>query len=298
MNEEKLLSQIKNECYNNAPDNFEKIKNNISELSDVDRADIIYANHRIRKSFAVYAAAAAAVVLPAVITVNMFNSSVTDNPDNNYEINIPVSSETVLQTAYVSSETEDTSFTEITDTTASTLTEAASESPEPSDTSETVFQNSKVYPYSENTEAETTAVPVMTETEEIIVSEYEFTEPETSKVSDQEYKAITSKTEYLPGYREKLFCVEYNPEHVTNRIQIYRGVEQDYAVESPEAYTVYVYDVIIYDYEYLDLSKGDYLLKDVKKYTLEEILESDEIVMTIDDIISTGIFLQVQEGTR
>lgn len=300
MNEEKILSQIKKECSGLAPDSFDKIRRDISEESGSCRPDIIYRDSRSRLRFIKYTAAAAAVILPAVLISNI-NSGGT-NSRNIYDADNSAvsltSQQTVLRTdsvresaaasaAFSGNETKAETGTNtsvqgrtVTEISCSSVPEYVSETVRPD-----VEKNSK--PADSEEISEKSSVTVYSE----IISEItSAAEDVTLPAAAEGLKSFKSDFKLVPGYSDKIYCLEFDADKISNLRTVYSGENHSYTVESPDAYTVYVYDIIVFDYDYFDfLSKGDFLFKSEKKYTLDEILSAEERLLTPEDLVLAGL---------
>ena len=64
--------------------------------------------------------------------------------------------------------------------------------------------------------------------------------------------------------------------------------DRKYLIESSNAYTIYIYDVVI-DGDYDDfLNKGNYILKTENEYTVDEYFALDEQILSMEELISSG----------
>lgn len=299
MNEDKILSQIQNECSGLASDSFDKICRDISEESESLRAEIIYRDSKKGFVFLKCAAAAAAVILPAVITLNMYSGRVrSENKPETENFSV---SQTVQQTVYSTSSCTEAALTSASayETENSSVTEisaSVTESPV------TVFSYAAVSDYnqytgqSENEIIKTESAEKSEKTPDETASSESVPEITSApEVTDEPVTAVipeSFKTDFrlVPGYRDKIFCLEFNADRTDNRSKVFSDGELSCTVESPDAYTVFVYDIIVYDYDYFDfLSKGDFLFKTEKKYTLDEILSAEEKILTLEDLVSAGL---------
>lgn len=300
MNEEKILLQIKRECSLHVSDSSERIQRDIADMSDRNRAEVIHTDNSRRYSSLKYIAAAAAVFLPLVLTANMFFNRSSEDDGNNDEFNLAAVSET--------------SFTRVSDTQAEitaevshevTVTSAVSSETQvtvpavqvPETTSVTVSVSEYIYTEPVVTEdiPEHSETPAETKAAETTASVPETTQTEPSVTEDVPSAPESFRSEYklVPGSTDRIYCLEFNAEKADGQKKVYSTAEKDYTVASPDAYTVCVYDVIVYDFDYFDfLSTGDYLLRKEYKYTIDEILSSDEKLLTVEDLVSSGLITE------
>lgn len=301
MNENKILSQIQNECSALSTDSFDKIRSDIYDLSGGDRADIIYTESKTGNRFLKYTAAAAALFLPAVLAVNMYSDR--NSSEQNYEtVNYAVS-QTVSQTVYQTSSATETVVTAVSAAETeknNAVTEISSE--QVSTVTEVPYQPVFI----QVTDAERTDTENITETassDEVPADSEEYSEPvsdvttaadaETQPVTDVSCESFESELKLVPGYKDKLYMLKFDSDKISNRKKVYSGESNSYTVESPDAYTVYIYDVIVFGYDYFDyLSKGDFLFKSENSYTLDEILSSEEKLLTVEDLIISGLVVE------
>ena len=71
---------------------------------------------------------------------------------------------------------------------------------------------------------------------------------------------------------------------------IYDVYDRKYFIESPNAYTICIYDVIIEGDDYEDfLKKGNYILKTENEYTVDEYFALEEQILSMEELISSGL---------
>lgn len=242
MNEEKILSQIQNECSELAPDNFDKIRMDISELSGSYRADIIHTDNKNRSRFLKYTAAAAAFALPVLFTVNMYSDRNSDEQNyeaDNYAVSLTVS-QTVYQTssaaeaavtAVTGAETGKNAVTDITSEQVSTVTEVSYQPVfvQVADTDKTDTENSPETAASDDIPAESEKysepVPEVTTA----------ADPEIQQVTDEGHESFESELKLVPGYKDKLYMLKFDSDKISNLKKVYNGESCSYTVESPDA---------------------------------------------------------------
>ena len=300
MTEKDILNQIRSECRNASPDNFKKIEKSI--MSDSDTAEVIHKSTNVRNILAKCTAAAAALVLPVSViayagrtSLISRNSKETDlSPVTQITYGTVFTSENTLQTVSL---TTSVSETEITETEKSEISESAETLQQPV-TKEMVIniyepEIPETEPaYSEKSEVQTE--PAVTEcsetTESPETTAFSETEPVQETESPEEAEPFKTELQLVPGYTDKIFCIERKSPVSEDSFRIYHGESGDYRIISPDSYTVYVYDVIIYGYDYFDfLKKGDYVFKSETEYTIDELLNAEEKLLKIEDLIASGL---------
>ena len=300
MTEKDILNQIRSECRNTSPDNFKKIEKSI--MSDSDTAEVIHKSTNVRNILVKCTAAAAALVLPVSViayagrtSLISRNSKETDlSPVTQITYETVFTSENTLQTVSV---TTSVSETEITETEKSEISESAETLQQPV-TKEMVIniyepEIPETKPaYSEKSEVQTE--PAVTEcsetTESPETTAFSETEPVQETESPEEAEPFKTELQLVPGYTDKIFCIERKSPVSEDSSGIYHGESGDYRIISPDSYTVYVYDVIIYGYDYFDfLKKGDYVFKSETEYTIDELLNAEEKLLKIEDLIASGL---------
>lgn len=300
MTEKDILNQIRSECRNTSPDNFKKIEKSI--MSDSDTAEVIHKSTNVRNIFIKCTAAAAALVLPVSViayagrtSLISRNSKETDlSPVIQITYGTVFTSENTLQTVSL---TTSVSETEITETEKSEISESAETLQQPV-TKEMVIniyepEIPETKPaYSEKSEVQTE--PAVTEcsetTESPETTAFSETEPVQETESPEEAEPFKTELQLVPGYTDKIFCIERKSPVSEDSSGIYHGESGDYRIISPDSYTVYVYDVIIYGYDYFDfLKKGDYVFKSETEYTIDELLNAEEKLLKIEDLIASGL---------
>lgn len=300
MTEKDILNQIRSECRNTSPDNFKKIEKSI--MSDSDTAEVIHKSTNVRNIFIKCTAAAAALVLPVSViayagrtSLISRNSKETDlSPVTQITYETVFTSENTLQTVSL---TTSVSETEITETEKSEISESAETLQQPV-TKEMVIniyepEIPETKPaYSEKSEVQTE--PAVTEcsetTESPETTAFSKTEPVQETESPEEAEPFKTELQLVPGYTDKIFCIERKSPVSEDSSGIYHGESGDYRIISPDSYTVYVYDVIIYGYDYFDfLKKGDYVFKSETEYTIDELLNAEEKLLKIEDLIASGL---------
>lgn len=300
MTEKDILNQIRSECRNTSPDNFKKIEKSI--MSDSDTAEVIHKSTNVRNIFIKCTAAAAALVLPVSViayagrtSLISRNSKETDlSPVTQITYETVFTSENTLQTVSL---TTSVSETEITETEKSEILESAETLQQPV-TKEMVIniyepEIPETKPaYSEKSEVQTE--PAVTEcsetTESPETTAFSETEPVQETESPEEAEPFKTELQLVPGYTDKIFCIERKSPVSEDSSGIYHGESGDYRIISPDSYTVYVYDVIIYGYDYFDfLKKGDYVFKSETEYTIDELLNAEEKLLKIEDLIASGL---------
>ena len=102
-------------------------------------------------------------------------------------------------------------------------------------------------------------------------------------------ESFTSELKPVPGFTDKIYRIKFDADMADESEKIYSVSGRNYRVKSPDAYTICIYDVIIYGYDYFDfLKKGDYVLKKEYEYTADEYFALDEQVLSMDELISSG----------
>ncbi len=312
MNEKDILAQIRDECRSFSPDNFERIKESISD--NYENAEVISAPEGVRLNrniFIRFAAAAAVLFFPVAFTVRYFADHPADNGDDNTEINVPAVS--VSETAAVSEVTnkaltplETTVYQTVYETVPAGTQISESETGYETYKSENVLQQAETENVTEKpaeteapvqettlrlqeTEAEkVTEAEVTTVTVEPVPSAEQGGEPAVPSVS-AERGSFVSELKLVPGFTDKIYRIKYEAEKADGSTAVYSVSGRNYRVESPAAYTICIYDVIIYGYDYFDfLNKGDYVLKKEYEYTTDEYFSLDEQVLTMEELISSG----------
>ena len=300
MTEKDILNQIRSECRNTSPDNFKKIEKSI--MSDSDTAEVIHKSTNVRNILVKCTAAAAALVLPVSViayagrtSLISRNSKETDlSPVTQITYGTVFTSENTLQTVSL---TTSVSETELTETEKSEISESAETLQQPV-TKEMVIniyepEIPETKPaYSEKSEVQTE--PAVTEcsetTESPETTAFSETEPVQETESPEEAEPFKTELQLVPGYTDKIFCIERKSPVSEDSSGIYHGESGDYRIISPDSYTVYVYDVIIYGYDYFDfLKKGDYVFKSETEYTIDELLNAEEKLLKIEDLIASGL---------
>lgn len=300
MTEKDILNQIRSECRNASPDNFKKIEKSI--MSDLDTAEVIHKSTNVRNIFIKCTAAAAALVLPVSVIAYAGRADLISR--NSREADLSPVTQITYETVFNSEKAEQTaSFT----TSVSETTVPETEKTEISESSETLQQPVtkemviNIYEpeipetepaYSENKEIQTE--PDVTEysetTESPETTAFSETEPVQETESPEEAEPFKTELQLVPGYSDKIFCIERKSPVSEDSFRIYHGESGDYKIISPDSYTVYVYDVIIYGYDYFDfLKKGDYVFKAETEYTIDELLNAEEKLLKIEDLIASGL---------
>ena len=300
MTEKDILNQIRSECRNTSPDNFKKIEKSI--MSDSDTAEVIHKSTNVRNIFIKCTAAAAALVLPVSVIAYAGRTSLISR--NSKETDLSPVTQITYETVFTSEDTLQTvslttsvSETEITETEKSEISESAETLQQPV-TKEMVIniyepEIPETKPaYSEKSEVQTE--PAVTEcsetTESPETTAFSETEPVQETESPEEAEPFKTELQLVPGYTDKIFCIERKSPVSEDSSGIYHGESGDYRIISPDSYTVYVYDVIIYGYDYFDfLKKGDYVFKSETEYTIDELLNAEEKLLKIEDLIASGL---------
>lgn len=297
MTEKDILNQIRSECRNTSPDNFKKIEKSI--MSDLDTAEVIHKSTNVRNIFIKCTAAAAAIVLPVsviayagradLISRNSREADLSPVTQITYEtaFNSEKAAQTVSMTTVVSEttvpETEKSEISESAETLQQPVTkEMVTDAHEP-ETEPAYSEKSEV-----QTEPDVTECSETTETAE--TTAFSETEPVQETEFPEETEPFKTELQLVPGYTDKLFCIERKSPVSEDSYRIYHGESGDYRIISPDSYTVYVYDVIIYGYDYFDfLKKGDYVFKAETEYTIDELLNAEEKLLKIEDLIASGL---------
>lgn len=300
MTEKDILNQIRSECRNTSPDNFKKIEKSI--MSDSDTAEVIHKSTNVRNIFIKCTAAAAALVLPVSVIAYAGRTSLISR--NSKETDLSPVTQITYETVFTSEKTLQTvslttsvSETELTETEKSEISESAETLQQPV-TKEMVIniyepEIPETKPaYSEKSEVQTE--PAVTEcsetTESPETTAFSETEPVQETESPEEAEPFKTELQLVPGYTDKIFCIERKSPVSEDSSGIYHGESGDYRIISPDSYTVYVYDVIIYGYDYFDfLKKGDYVFKSETEYTIDELLNAEEKLLKIEDLIASGL---------
>ncbi|MBP1592467.1 MAG: hypothetical protein ILP22_10535 [Oscillospiraceae bacterium] len=312
MNEKDILTQIRDECRSFSPDNFERIKESISD--NYENAEVISAPEGVRFNRNIiirFAATAAVLFFPVAFTVRYFADHSADNGGNDSEISVPAVS--VSETFAVSEVTKET-LTPLETTVYQTVYETVlsktpiSESEAIGETyqSESVLQQAETENVTEKPAETEAPVPETTlrlqETEAEKVTETEVTTVTEEPVPSAEQgdgsaapsgtavrESFISELMLVPGFTDRIYRIKYDASKADGSTAVYSVSGRNYRVESPAAYTICIYDVIIYGYDYFDfLNKGDYFLKKEYEYTTDEYFALDEQVLTMEELISSG----------
>ena len=333
MNEKEILTQIKKECRSFSPDNFERIKESISD--NYENAEVISASEGVRLDrniFIRFAVAAAVLFFPVSFAVKYLVTDNTGNGGNDYELMVPAVSVTE-ETSTVTEKTEG-SVTYDTDSEKQTVFEtgvtATSESevtvPKATEAVQVIAENVTQKPKETEgqvkaTEAQiklteapvkVTEVPAKVTDSSVQVTEPEnqitdapFTTAEEPKVADAVTEtevqpggagiaspgraSFTSELKLVPGFTDKIYRIKFDADKADGSEKVYSVSGRNYRVESPDAYTICIYDVIIYGYDYFDfLKKGDYVLKTEYEYTTDEYFALEDKVLSVEELISSG----------
>ena len=323
MNEKEILTQIKKECRSFSPDNFERIKESISD--NYENAEVISASAGVRfdrNIFVRFAVAAAVLFFPLSFAVKYLTAG---NGGNDYELMIPAVSVTE-ETSQVSGKTESA----VTDVTVSEKQIVSGTDVNVSDlsgidqaavtevseavrvTAENVTQKPKGMESHAETQVRLTEAPAGVNESPVLVTEPENQITDASAEATEEPKAteavteaavqtqgagtashggesFTSELKPVPGFTDKIYRIKFDADMADESEKIYSVSGRNYRVKSPDAYTICIYDVIIYGYDYFDfLKKGDYVLKKEYEYTADEYFALDEQVLSMDELISSG----------
>ena len=323
MNEKEILTQIKKECRSFSPDNFERIKESISD--NYENAEVISASAGVRfdrNIFVRFAVAAAVLFFPLSFAVKYLTAG---NGGNDYELMIPAVSVTE-ETSQVSGKTESA----VTDVTVSEKQNVSGTDVNVSDlsgtdqaavtevseavrvTAENVTQKPKGMESHAETQVRLTEAPAGVNESPVLVTEPENQITDASAEATEEPKAteavteaavqtqgagtashggesFTSELKPVPGFTDKIYRIKFDADMADESEKIYSVSGRNYRVKSPDAYTICIYDVIIYGYDYFDfLKKGDYVLKKEYEYTADEYFALDEQVLSMDELISSG----------
>ena len=326
MNEKEILTQIKKECRSFSPDNFERIKESISD--NYENAEVISASEWVRfdrNIFIRFAVAAAVLFFPVSFAVKYLVTDNTGNGGNDYELMVPAVSVTE-ETSTVTEKTEG-SVTYDTDSEKQTVLEtgvtAPSESevtvPKATEAVQVIAENVTQKPKETEgqvkaTEAQIklTEVPAKVTDSPVQVTEPEnqitdapFTTAEEPKVADAVTEtavqpgwagiaspgraSFTSELKLVPGFTDKIYRIKFDADKADGSEKVYSVSGRNYRVKSPDAYTICIYDVIIYGYDYFDfLKKGDYVLKTEYEYTTDEYFALEDKVLSVEELISSG----------
>ncbi|MBR3024801.1 MAG: hypothetical protein IKH71_10150 [Oscillospiraceae bacterium] len=323
MNEKEILTQINKECRSFSPDNFERIKESISD--NYENAEVISASAGVRfdrNIFVRFAVAAAVLFFPLSFAVKYLTAG---NGGNDYELMIPAVSVTE-ETSQVSGKTESA----VTDVTVSEKQNVSGTDVNVSDlsgtdqaavtevseavrvTAENVTQKPKGMESHAETQVRLTEAPAGVNESPVLVTEPENQITDASAEATEEPKAteavteaavqtqgagtashggesFTSELKPVPGFTDKIYRIKFDADMADESEKIYSVSGRNYRVKSPDAYTICIYDVIIYGYDYFDfLKKGDYVLKKEYEYTADEYFALDEQVLSMDELISSG----------
>ena len=326
MNEKEILTQIKKECRSFSTDNFERIKESISD--NYENAEVISASAGVRfdrNIFVRFAVAAAVLFFPLSFAVKYLTAG---NGGNDYELMIPAVSVTE-ETSQVTGKTEsvvtnvtvsekqNVSGTDVTVSDRSGTDQAAvtEVSEAVRVTAENVTQKPKETE-SQVKAAETqvrlteapagvteSPVPVTEPENQITDASAEATEepkateavteaavqPQGAGTASHGGESFTSELKPVPGFTDKIYRIKFDADMADGSEKIYSVSGRNYRVKSPDAYTICIYDVIIYGFDYFDfLNKGDYVLKKEYEYTVDEYFALDEQVLSMDELISSG----------
>ncbi|MBR6925068.1 MAG: hypothetical protein IKH50_11110, partial [Oscillospiraceae bacterium] len=102
-------------------------------------------------------------------------------------------------------------------------------------------------------------------------------------------ESFTSELKPVPGFTDKIYRIKFDADMADGSEKIYSVSGRNYRVKSPDAYTICIYDVIIYGYDYFDfLKKGDYVLKTEYEYTTDEYFALEDKVLSVEELISSG----------
>ena len=326
MNEKEILTQIKKECRSFSPDNFERIKESISD--NYENAEVISASEGVRfdrNIFIRFAIAAAVLFFPVSFAVKYLVTDNTGNGGNDYELMVPAVSVTE-ETSTVTEKTE-SAVTYVTDSEKQTVFEtgvtAPSESevtvPKATEPVQVIAENVTQKPKETEGQVKATEAQVkLTEAPaKVTDSPAQVTEPE-NQITDapvttaEEPKAadavtetetqpdgggatspssasFTSELKLVPGFTDKIYRIKFDAAKADGSEKVYSVSGKNYRVKSPDAYTICIYDIIIYGYDYFDfLKKGDYVLKTEYEYTTDEYFALEDKVLSVEELISSG----------
>ena len=329
MNEKEILTQIKKECRSFSPDNFERIKESISD--NYENAEVISASEGVRfdrNIFIRFAVAAAVLFFPVSFAVKYLVTDNTGNGGNDYELMVPAVSVTE-ETSQVTGKTESA----VTDVTVSEKQDVSGTDVNISDlsgtdqaavtevseavrvTAENVTQKPKgteSQVKTAETQVRLTEAPAGVTESPVPVTEPENQITDASAEATEEPKAteavteaavqtqgagtashggesFTSELKPVPGFTDKIYRIKFDADMADGSEKFYSVSGRNYRVKSPDAYTICIYDVIIYGYDYFDfLKKGDYVLKKEYEYTADEYFALDDQVLSMDELISSG----------
>lgn len=311
MSEKDILDGIRSECSELSESDFHSIRKSI-ETGSCEKADVIEYKNVVPSVFIKTAVAAAAVLLPVTAVVSFNNShisspepdegnpqifvstSVTESVTEGSKVTVSEKYETSAVTSAVISDYTVSSETVTEMTAALTSTEISSssfESVKPSET-ESVQHVTEIF-----TEAAvSTALPVTEKS--VTVSETAVTQAEITTETEAVTTTVTevSETEYkpeviiIPGKNDLAYTVMKNSSAADDKSVIYQGEDGEYKITDPERYTVFIYEVIVYGYDYFDfLHKGDMIMKSETAYTVDEIIRDNIAGLGIEDLIKAGL---------
>ena len=130
------------------------------------------------------------------------------------------------------------------------------------------------------------------------------TEPEVTKSTDSQFtefletgidesfkrESFITEFKFVPAFTDKIYRIKYDAEKADGHIMIYDVYDRKYFIESPNAYTICIYDVIIEGDDYEDfLKKGNYILKTENEYTVDEYFALEEQILSMEELISSGL---------
>jgi len=323
MNEKEILTQIKKECRSFSPDNFERIKESISD--NYENAEVISASAGVRfdrNIFVRFAVAAAVLFFPLSFAVKYLTAG---NGENDHELMIPAVSVTE-ETSQVTGKTESVvtnvtvsekqnvsgTYVNVSDLSGTDQAAVTEVSEAVRVTAENVTQKPKGMESHAETQVRLTEAPAGVTESPVPVTEPENQITDASAEATEEPKAteavteaavqpqgsgtashggesFTSELKPVPGFTDKIYRIKFDADMADGSEKIYSVSGRNYRVKSPDAYTICIYDVIIYGYDYFDfLKKGDYVLKKEYEYTADEYFALDEQVLSMDELISSG----------
>ena len=328
MNEKEILTQIKKECRSFSPDNFERIKESISD--NYENAEVISASEGVRfdkNIFIRFAVAAAVLFFPVSFAVKYLVTDNTGNGGNDYELMVPAVSvteetsqaaeKTESAVTYMVSEKQAVFEADVTapsesqagDVTAPKVTEVVQVIEEnvtqkPKETESQIKVTEAQVKLTEapakvtdspvlvtEPENQITDAPTITAEEPKVADAVTETEaqPGGAGITSPSSASFTSELKLVPGFTDKIYRIKFDADKADGSEKIYSVSGKNYRVKSPDAYTICIYDIIIYGYDYFDfLKKGDYVLKTEYEYTTDEYFALEDKVLSVEELISSG----------
>ncbi|MBQ5988503.1 MAG: hypothetical protein IJL67_03315 [Oscillospiraceae bacterium] len=104
-------------------------------------------------------------------------------------------------------------------------------------------------------------------------------------------ESFVSELKLVPGFTDKIYRIKYDAEKADGHIMMYDVQDRKYLIDSPDAYTICIYDVVIDGDDHDDfLNKGNYILKTENEYTVDEYFALDDQVISVEELISSGFY--------